>query len=127
MYDNAYDENSSLEPCEEPVYGALHKTLEWDDGNIGHVDPSTRISWQQVEAGIARGYFYLEEDPEECRFRYLFRVPMPLEFVPPTPLPIYRLIIDTSRGTLRPVTWFEETSEANLRAFKKADKEGDLE
>jgi|GEM_PF-4491447 len=127
MYDSSYDENSPLELCEEPEYGALHGTLEWDDGNISHVDSNKRISWREVEAGVARGYLYLEPDPEDCRFRYLFRVSTPLEFVPPTPLPIYRLIIDTSQGTLRPVTWFEETNEANIRTFKKADKEGDLE
>ena len=132
MYNEPYDSQGEdlerLEACGEPGYGALHGELEWDAGNIGHVDSRARITWQAVVAGLEAGYFYLGPDPEhECRHQFLFRVAAPLERVLPAPLAVYRLIVDTTRATLRPVTWFEETKESNIRKFKAEDKRGELE
>ena len=64
-----------------------------------------RLSIRQVEDGLLGGYVFLEEDPQDCRYRYGF------EPLPHLTDEIYRLIIDTETGTLRPITAFPETNE----------------
>ena len=44
-----------------------------------------------------------------------------------TVAPIYRLIIDTSEGTLRPITVFEESNVTAQNRYKAAQLNGDLE
>jgi hypothetical protein len=136
MYDDPYDKshdepNQETEapdfgPCDEPPYGSFRGNLEWDQGNIGHVNPLERVSYLQVIDGIADGYCFLEQDPLDCRYRYAFR-PGPPEVDFYVDMPIYRLIIDTTRATLRPVTWFPEDYEPSKRRFRQEVKGGNLE
>ncbi|WP_293911124.1 hypothetical protein [Deinococcus sp.] len=89
MYDDLYDSEGGLEPCDEPGERSLHLGLHWDDGNRQHFRERLRLSPDQVNAGIAAGYLFLEPDEIGCRFRYLFR-PEPSLYAT-SQMPVYRL------------------------------------
>ena len=125
MYDGLYDSVGVLEPCTEPAWGSLHYGLAWDDRNRTHFRERLRLSPGQVDAGIAGGYLFFEEDEEDCRYRYLFK-PEPSPFATQQ-APVYRLIIDTSEGTLRPITVFEETNVTAQERYREVQLHGDLE
>ena len=125
MYDGLYDSVGVLEPCTEPAPGSLRYGLAWDERNRKHFRERLRLSPGEVDAGVDAGYLFLEEDQEDCRYRYLFR-PEPSPSARQQ-APIYRLIIDTSEGTLRPITVFEETNVTAQERYREVQLHGDLE
>lgn len=118
----------TLEPCEEPLPSTLHSGLDWDNDNLLHINDLTR---EQIENGLMRGYFSLGPNPnpmyeDQCQFLFLFQ-PMP-PWMPSSPKdPIYTLVIETSRGTLRPITVWETTKQSHVKAFLDARRKGELE
>lgn len=126
MYDNPSDTDPAyqVDRCAEPPAYSLHEGLEWDEGNRAHFRERLRLSPREVDIGIDGGYLFSRDDPQECRYQYLFRLE-------PSSLArqsaIYRLIIDTSRGTLRPITAFEETHAGSLKKYTQAQQRGGLE
>lgn len=124
MYDGLYDTLAEIEPCDEPAESSLRLGLDWDDGNLTHINDLTS---GQIIAGIEAGYYFLGTDPIECRYRYLFQPEPPMHALGHFRLPVYRLIVDTSAGTFRPVTVFKETNPQNVHRYEIAKKRGELE
>lgn len=137
MYDNVYDSDSEeqwveLGPCDEPPEGALRGQLDWDDkekSNLEHTNRLGKLTRGQIEAGLEQGYLFWDRDKEhgECRFRYVFAAPPPLEnmYAPPS---VHCLVIDTSRASLRPVTVFEmHTDHPAAKKYRRAAARMELE
>ncbi len=128
VYDDLYDTAGSVEPCEEPAESGLRWGLDWDEGNRKHFRETARLTPGQVETGIEGGYVFLEADLEhDCRYRYLFQPEPPLTAVQFVETPVFRLIIDTSRGTFRPVTAFRETNARHQQLYLDHKRRGELE
>lgn len=123
-YDAPYYTGIEVDPGDVPPMGCLRKGMEWDEGNLQHIDDLTS---GQVEHGVGAGYYYLEDDPDPDRFRFLFQpVPSLLDSRSEQPS-VYRLIIDTGRGRMRPVSVMRETRTSAIREYMKAKAGGDLE
>lgn len=128
MYDDLYDTLGGVEPCDEPDESVLRWGLDWDEGNRKHFKERARLTPEQVETGIEGGYVFLDADPEHpCRFRYLFQPEPPLSAMQFVETPVFRLIIDTARGTLRPITAFKETNVHNQELYFEHKQRGELE
>ncbi|GAA5439226.1 hypothetical protein ACFQDE_16220 [Deinococcus caeni] len=121
-YDKTYYSGVVVSPCEEPPSFCLHEGLEWDAGNLAHC---TRLTPLEIQNGVDRGYLLYEEDEIDCRYRVLFQHVPPLEPGGPQ-WPVYRLILDTSAGRMRPVTVFPETRAGALQDFFQAKRDGEL-
>lgn len=121
MYDNMEYTGVEIEPCTEPPESCLHDGLEWDATNLSHC---TRLTKEQVESGLLSGYLMYEDDPKECRYRVLFRASSLDGFWNKGKRSIWRLIIDTSEGKMRPITVLKETNAKAIKDFEEAERYG---
>lgn len=123
-YNKLYYSGVEVEPCGEPEEGCLHLGLEWDAGNLSHC---TRLTPDQISQGLSGGYLLYEDDPKPCRFHILFRLSPPDMREAPGTAPVYRLIIDTTRGRMRPVTVMLESRSSARQDFFEALQAGETE
>ena len=123
MYNKTYYTGASVEPCEGPPTSCLHDGLEWDEDESSHC---TRLTPKQIETGLAGGYL-LYEDPRECRYRVWFQLVPGDVRVRRDLLSVYRLIIDTSLGRMRPISVMVESNISARQDFLEAHRDGETQ
>ncbi len=126
-YDKLQYTGVEVEPCDEPPESCLRLGLLWDEVNRPHC--TVRLTVNEIESGLRAGYVVYEPDPHESggRYRILFQVvPAVFERITATST-VWRLIIDTNGGRMRPITVLQESRISAQQYFLQAIQAGEIE